>query len=188
MGALWSESEPASVFIQCFHNIKAGQNSWVIRSSCSQSWQQFWDGDTHADFFTVRKTEESNYSNVWQQCLHHKYIWKTFGGKDCHVWGDEWCEETSFFLLIMWQHVVDERRWRFHVICHLSGGLCSLASWNLIFSLHVNASMQCLSCGDRTHTVEDALAIKVLNILVLKHNLRRLTYVRVLWTYKPFLS
>jgi hypothetical protein len=44
-------------------------------------------------------------------------------------------------LLIMWQHVVDEGRWRFHVVCHLSGGLCSLVSWYFIVSSHVNALM-----------------------------------------------
>jgi hypothetical protein len=49
----------------------------------------FENNDSHADFFTVRKTEEIIIVNVWQQCLHHKHIWKIFGGKDYHVWGDE---------------------------------------------------------------------------------------------------
>ena len=57
-------SEPASVFIQCFHNIKAGQNSWVIRSSDHRDLYGFDDCDPHADFFTVRKTEEINLKRV----------------------------------------------------------------------------------------------------------------------------
>lgn len=104
----------------------------------------------HADFFTVRKTEEIQTCDSQEYSSYYN-TWKIFGGKDCHVWGGWWCEETSSFLLIMWQHVVDEEGWRLHVIDHLSGDLCSLVSrTHFIVWFTRQCFNGCLLCGDRT--------------------------------------
>jgi len=164
MGALWSVGEPASVFIQCYHNIKAGQNSWVIRSSCFKSYILKW-------WYLCRlfycQKDWGKFKTCGRKAIHHIFrsrdLWRQ--RLSCLGWWMIWGNEFSFCWSCgnMW---LAEREWRFHVICYLSDDLCSLVRRNINSILHVNASMLIFPVVIE-HTVEDALAIKVLNILVL---------------------
>jgi len=141
MGALWSVSEPASVFIQCYHNIKAGQNSWVIRSSCFRSYILKW-------WYLCRlfycQKDWGKFKTCGRKAFIIYFIREIFGGKDCHVWGDEWYEETSFLFV---DHVATCGWWRGSdaFMLFVISQMIFVRWWEGISILSCTSMLQCLS-------------------------------------------
>lgn len=66
--------------------------------------------DTHADFFTVRKTEEISNMQLARVIHHILTLGRSLEAKIVMFEVVDGVRKRVLFLLIMWQHVVDKRR------------------------------------------------------------------------------
>lgn len=135
--------------------------TFVLGVSQHQFFNNYWQVKTHrllfkssffcankrddpcADFFTVRKTEGNSKRVAARQFIIY-FIREIFGGKDCHVWGDEWYEETSFLFVdhvatCGWQRGSDA------FMLFVISQMIFVRWWEGISILSCTSMLQCLS-------------------------------------------